>query len=126
MNCGFISCINHTGCHDTNDTTTIAKYCPDGYNNTCTAGPTPAPAPTTHSSTTPKKVTTPVAPTSPTTTAKPTKPTTAAPSTGGDSGQHFDGASFIGGIILCAGIVAIVFFGCKFYKARQERNYHTL
>lgn len=41
-------------------------------------------------------------------------------------GQHFDGASFIGGIVLCAGIVAIIFFGLKFYRAKTERNYHTL
>lgn len=40
--------------------------------------------------------------------------------------QRFDGASFIGGIVLCAGAVAIVFFGCKFYKAKSERNYQTL
>lgn len=48
--------------------------------------------------------------------------------TGNDDshGQHFDGASFIGGIVLCAGLVAIVFFGMKFYKAKTERNYHTL
>ena len=56
-------------------------------------------------------------------------PTTAAPSEGGKgdcSGQHFDGASFVGGIILCAGIIALIFFGLKFYKSRTERNYHTL
>ena len=67
------------------------------------------------------------------TTASPTtaspNPTTAAPSEGGKgdcSGQHFDGASFVGGIILCAGIIALIFFGLKFYKSRTERNYHTL
>lgn len=43
-----------------------------------------------------------------------------------EHGQHFDGASFIGGIVLTAGLVAIVFFGMKFYKAKTERNYHTL
>ncbi|XP_059153912.1 sialomucin core protein 24-like [Physella acuta] len=41
-------------------------------------------------------------------------------------GQHFDGASFIGGIVLCAGLVAIIFFGLKFYNARKDQNYHTL
>lgn len=65
--------------------------------------------------------------TSATSTSTP-KPTGGAqPSTGGKpEGRHFDAASFIGGIVLCAGIIAIVFFGLKFYKARTERNYHTL
>ena len=71
---------------------------------------------------------------SPTTTPAPNPSTTkpaptggAQPATGGnDQGRHFDGASFIGGIVLCAGLVAIGFFGLKFYKARTERNYHTL
>lgn len=52
--------------------------------------------------------------------------TTASPSTGGDSGGGFDAASFIGGIVLCGGLIAIGYFGLKFYRARQERNYHTL
>ncbi|KAK7108493.1 hypothetical protein V1264_016228 [Littorina saxatilis] len=59
---------------------------------------------------------------SPQSTANPTQ----APSTGGKTGQHFDAASFIGGIVLCAGLAAIAYFGFKFYKARTERNYHTL
>lgn len=64
---------------------------------------------------------------------EPSTPTSTTAANGGQSastsdehGQHFDGASFIGGIVLCAGLVAIVFFGCKFYKAKTERNYHTL
>ena len=73
--------------------------------------------PTTHAPTT-KPLTT-VAPTDPQTTAMPTTKPTAAPGS-------FDMPSFIGGIILCAGVVAIAFFGCKFYKNRSERNYHTL
>ena len=53
--------------------------------------------------------------------------TTADNNGGGDSdGQKFDGASFIGGIILCGGLVALIFFGLKFYKGRKEQNYHTL
>ncbi len=38
----------------------------------------------------------------------------------------FDAASFIGGIVLMGGILAIGFFALKFYQARQEPNYHTL
>ncbi|XP_076076690.1 uncharacterized protein LOC143047520 isoform X3 [Mytilus galloprovincialis] len=52
-------------------------------------------------------------------------PTTAAPSKGGIN-HHFDGVSFIGGVILCGAIVAIIFFGCRWYQARQGSNYHTL
>jgi len=39
-------------------------------------------------------------------------------------GQHFDAASFIGGIVLCGGVIIIIFFACKFYKSRSERTYH--
>jgi len=73
--------------------------------------------PTTHAPTTKPQTT--VAPTDPQTTALPTTKPTDAPGS-------FDMPSFIGGIILCAGVVAIAFFGCKFYKNRSERNYHTL
>lgn len=38
----------------------------------------------------------------------------------------FDGASFIGGIILTLGLLAIGFMGFKYYKNQTERNYHTL
>lgn len=42
------------------------------------------------------------------------------------SGRHFDPPSFIGGTVLSLGLLAIVYVGFKFYKARTERNYHTL
>lgn len=72
----------------------------------------------------PQPTTTPTTPgTTPNTTS--TTPGT-TPGKGGSSGQSFDGASFVGGIILSLGIVAIVFFGLKFYKARKDQNYHTL
>uniref|UniRef100_A0A0B6YC54 Uncharacterized protein n=1 Tax=Arion vulgaris TaxID=1028688 RepID=A0A0B6YC54_9EUPU len=64
--------------------------------------------------------------------ATPTPASTPESSTSGhkdddkSSGQHFDAASFIGGIVLCGGLIAIVYFGLKFYKARKEQNYHTL
>lgn len=63
--------------------------------------------------------TTPVAPTTPT-----VEPT-AAPS-GQLPERHFDALSFVGGIILSLGCLAILYVGFKFYKARTERNYHTL
>ncbi|XP_053604507.1 sialomucin core protein 24-like [Plodia interpunctella] len=40
--------------------------------------------------------------------------------------RGFDGASFVGGIILTLGLLAIGFMGFKYYKNQTERNYHTL
>lgn len=40
--------------------------------------------------------------------------------------RAFDGPSFIGGIILTLGLLAIGFMGFKYYKNQTERNYHTL
>jgi CD164 antigen len=34
--------------------------------------------------------------------------------------------SFIGGMVFAFGMMAIGFVSFKFYKARNERNYHTL
>ncbi|XP_066287458.1 uncharacterized protein [Branchiostoma lanceolatum] len=70
------------------------------------------------------------------TTAKPTTPTpstqpektTPGPSAGPTSSPQmggFDAASFIGGIVLCGGLIALIFFGCKFWKSRSSPNYHT-
>ncbi|XP_076357105.1 uncharacterized protein LOC143250447 [Tachypleus tridentatus] len=47
---------------------------------------------------------------------------TATPS----STRRFDAPSFIGGIVLSLGFLAIMYVGFKFYKARTESNYHTL
>ncbi|XP_074663138.1 uncharacterized protein LOC141915485 isoform X1 [Tubulanus polymorphus] len=89
---------------------TMAPLIPSTPNATSNASTvSPKPGPTTKS--TPTTLT--------------TTPATAAP-TVPSQGQHFDAASFIGGIVLCGGVIAIIFFGCKFYKARSEQNYHTL
>ncbi|XP_073954897.1 visgun [Choristoneura fumiferana] len=59
-----------------------------------------------------------------TSTQKPTTPkATAVPTL---QARGFDGASFVGGIILTLGLIAIGFMGFKYYKAQTERNYHTL
>ncbi|XP_014677211.1 PREDICTED: porimin-like isoform X1 [Priapulus caudatus] len=50
----------------------------------------------------------------------------AAATEGAAVGQNFDVASFVGGIVLALGFLAIAFFGYKFYKSRTERNYQTL
>ncbi|KAI0218235.1 hypothetical protein LSAT2_030042 [Lamellibrachia satsuma] len=42
----------------------------------------------------------------------------------GSCGRHFDVGSFFGGAALAAGIAVIIFFGCKFYKARSTPSYH--
>ncbi|CAK1555224.1 unnamed protein product [Leptosia nina] len=65
-------------------------------------------------------------------TVKPTQATSAVPPKD-DAAAHpiearpgFDGASFVGGIILTLGLLAIGFMGFKYYKNQTERNYHTL
>lgn len=107
--CSFYNCTDTSGTVTpvcTNSTST-SDICPNGTTQSgelCKGGTTP-----THS------------------TSIPTPPaSTESPSKGGDQGQHFDGASFVGGIVLCAGLVAIAYFGLKFYRSRQDRNYHTL
>lgn len=108
--CQFIKCTAldntvHTGCHAADaNLSSVCKV--DTKANTC------APGPATQSSTT--------------TTTNTTKAPDANANTGNQEAQHFDGASFIGGFVLCLGIVAIIFFGLKFYKAKTERNYQTL
>ncbi|CAG9134864.1 unnamed protein product [Plutella xylostella] len=42
------------------------------------------------------------------------------------SSRGFDGASFVGGIIMTLGLLAIGFIGLKYYRTQTERNYHTL
>uniref|UniRef100_A0A6B0V015 Putative mucin core protein n=1 Tax=Ixodes ricinus TaxID=34613 RepID=A0A6B0V015_IXORI len=86
-------------------------------------GTTVAPPLTTANGTT-------VAPLSTTTNGTEAPTTPAAVPTAAPSGQlperHFDALSFVGGIILSLGCLAILYVGFKFYKARTERNYHTL
>ncbi|XP_022254047.1 sialomucin core protein 24-like [Limulus polyphemus] len=49
-----------------------------------------------------------------------------SPSAAPLSARRFDAPSFIGGIVLSLGFLAILYVGFKFYKAHTERNYHTL
>ncbi|KAL5011155.1 hypothetical protein ScPMuIL_013460 [Solemya velum] len=143
--CQFVICTDESKNETTkcvNATDKVTDVCETNSTGTqnCTgpSAPSTTVAPTTHNDTNtttaapttlpPQNDTTP-APgngTSPapgnTTTVKPTT----QPSKGdADSGQHFDTASFIGGIVLCLGIVAIVFLAVKYYQTKQ-RNYHTL
>lgn len=83
----------------------------------------PTPAPTTHNDTT----TTPLPTTVPVTNGTTVQPTTTmSPTAVPPPERHFDTLSFLGGIILTLGCLAICYVGFKFYKARTERNYHTL
>ncbi|XP_056015317.1 sialomucin core protein 24-like isoform X2 [Ostrea edulis] len=52
--------------------------------------------------------------------------TTAKGTTVPPHGQHFDGASFVGGMILMGGLIAIAYFALKFYRVRKDRSYRTL
>lgn len=120
---------NHTVCIPNNGTTTTAapttttaaKTTPAAINTTAVPIKTTTPAPTTPAATntTAVPVTTTIAPA--TTTKATPKP---APSS--KTGQHFDAASFIGGMILMGGLIVIIYFGLKFYRARRDRNYRTL
>nr|WEY07720.1 sialomucin core protein 24 [Ephestia kuehniella] len=95
--------------------------------------PTPAPssvAPSTNSSVPPTTQSTPTSTNSTTTTPHDHKasstvtPKTIVPTP--VQARGFDGASFVGGIILTLGLLAISFMGFKYYKNQTERNYHTL
>ncbi|XP_066589725.1 adipocyte plasma membrane-associated protein Hemomucin-like isoform X2 [Prorops nasuta] len=103
--------------------------------------PKPTDAPTTTASTsttnnpTTKPITTekPITTTSIPSTVPPAPSTTAAPTTPVPTGapspqheRHFDGLSFMGGIILTACLVGIGGFSWKFFKTCNERNYRTL
>ncbi|XP_045196666.2 sialomucin core protein 24-like [Mercenaria mercenaria] len=115
QNCTYIKCTDpndnaHTGCHVQSSDTSMSKFCKDEPKFLCSA-PTPNPDVTTQPATNGSSTPTPDAD---------------ANSGEAEHSQHFDGASFIGGIVLCLGLVAIAFFGVKFYRARAERNYHTL
>jgi len=70
-----------------------------------------------------------------TTTARPGTTTTAAPvpdstttttaPTAEPRGNGFNGGSFVGGMVFSAALIAIGYFGLKFYRARNP-NYRTL
>ncbi|XP_071448772.1 sialomucin core protein 24-like [Hetaerina americana] len=102
--------------------TTTLSTPPTSTTTTTIQPPTTAPT-TTTPVTTPS--TTHVVPTSvipnSTQNPEPTKPTSAP-----ETDRRFDGPSFIGGIVFALGVTAIGFVAWKFYKARTERNYHTL
>lgn len=101
-----------------------------------TQAPTAEPTPpdTTTKSTPPPTTTKPTqAPTTEPTTVQPqssSSPSTSAPivttTVTPAKGRTFDGASFLGGMILSFGMVAIGILGFRYYKSHSEQNYHTL
>lgn len=95
-----------------------------GSTTTTAATSTTTTAQSTTSSTTPVTTTKSTSPTTPKPVTSATTTTTAAPAP--HHSRQFDGPSFIGGIVLASGLMAIGFVAFKFYKARTERNYHTL
>ncbi|XP_044756794.1 extensin-like [Coccinella septempunctata] len=97
----------------TDPTTSTPK--PTDPTTPTTPKPSPTPKPTTPTTPTTKK---PI----PSSTTAPVTTTTVSP----PSNRGFDGPSFIGGIVLASGLMAIGFVALKFYRARTELNYHTL
>ncbi|XP_059368595.1 sialomucin core protein 24 isoform X3 [Carassius carassius] len=83
--------------------------------NATTTGPTTAVVPTGNSTVTNV--------TSMSSTAAPAPSPSPSPSPSKSS--TFDGASFIGGIVLVLGLQAVIFFLYKFCRSK-DRNYHTL
>ncbi|RWS10816.1 sialomucin core protein 24-like protein [Dinothrombium tinctorium] len=45
---------------------------------------------------------------------------------GTGTGRGFNAPSFIGGIVLAFGLMAVLIVAFKFYQAKTEMNYHTL
>ncbi|CAG9822545.1 unnamed protein product [Phaedon cochleariae] len=115
------STTSHTTSTVTPSTTKSTSIAP----NVTTLAPnvtTVPPIPPTNSTVTtirPSNGTTPIS----TSTVKPSVPTTPPVP---EHHRRFDGPSFVGGIVLALGLVAIGFVAFKFYKARTELNYHTL
>ncbi|KAG4068500.1 hypothetical protein HA402_004841 [Bradysia odoriphaga] len=104
----------------TTEPTTTTTKAPD-----TTTVPTTTPS-TTSTTTTTTPVPTPTTPPTPTTSTSTTTPAPPTPKPEPIPCRRFDGPSFIGGIVLTVGLIAISFVVWKFYKSRTERNYHTL
>ncbi|KAG8190961.1 hypothetical protein JTE90_010824 [Oedothorax gibbosus] len=121
---------NYTFCLNSNDNTSLC--CKDPSNictkilspANCTKEPNSTTTSTTTPSTTSSSTSTPTESTPKVTSVVPSS--TAPPKPTSPSRRHFDAPSFIGGIVLSLGLLAIVYVSFKFYKARTERNYHTL
>ncbi|XP_078618824.1 uncharacterized protein LOC144886209 isoform X7 [Branchiostoma floridae x Branchiostoma japonicum] len=126
-NCSFVNCTTSSSdaevynCTATGDE---SSACLNPVTITECSAVTDAPdttaAPTTQANSTTK-------PTTPKPTTQPAK-TSPGPSAGPTNSPQkggFDAASFIGGIVLCGGLIALIFFGCKFWKSRSSPNYHT-
>ncbi|XP_068122962.1 porimin isoform X2 [Hyperolius riggenbachi] len=112
---------------------------PATTNSTDTNTTHTAPPPTTAKATTKAPIPASTTTTTATTTAaaKPTgKSTTAASTTSSavtssissaiQKQSGFDLGSFIGGIVLTVGILAVLYFGCRFYNSRNGVRYRTM
>ncbi|KAK9875167.1 hypothetical protein WA026_005959 [Henosepilachna vigintioctopunctata] len=123
----------------TSTVSTTSVGTPTSTNSSITTPASPTPASSTPKSTPPpthKPPTTPQSSPKPPTTlhpssttdpnSRPTNPPIASSTSTIPTNRGFDGPSFIGGIVLAAGLMAIGFVAFKFYKARTELNYHTL
>ncbi|XP_069825695.1 porimin [Dendropsophus ebraccatus] len=125
-------------------TTTMPSTTTPASNATNPNATAPAPTINTTSTSTTKPVTTPTtkgppltkATTTPVTTKETVKTTSVATSTSSpvtssisaslQQRSGFDLGSFIGGIVLTLGLLAAVYFGCRFYNTRRGVRYRTI
>ncbi|KAG5671717.1 hypothetical protein PVAND_001897 [Polypedilum vanderplanki] len=107
----------------TTSTTSTTSVSPPNSDNTTTTSTTTSTTTTTTLAPVPDTTTT-----APTTSTTPTPlPTTTKPTPAPDHDRsQFSVTAFIGGMVFAFGMMAIGFIAFKFYKARNERNYHTL
>ncbi|XP_033309243.1 cell wall protein DAN4-like [Bombus bifarius] len=114
---------NDHGAESTNSTTTTITSTPTTSSITTKQTPTPENSTSTTIVTpTTTNNTTPIVSSTPITTPVPSS-TKIIPSY---TQRHFDGLSFLGGIILATCLMAISFVTWKVYRAFNEQNYRTL
>ncbi|XP_068970844.1 porimin-like [Bombus flavifrons] len=114
---------NDHGIESTNSTTTTVTSTPTTSSITTKQTPTPEKSTSTTIVTpTTTNNTTPIVSSTPITTPVPSS-TKVVPSY---TQRHFDGLSFLGGIILATCLMAVSFATWKVYRAFNEQNYRTL
>ncbi|XP_075707648.1 porimin [Rhinoderma darwinii] len=113
-----------------NSTAPVPTNSSNATSPTPAATPTPATShttqgpPVTNASTT--TVTSKATVTTPAVTATTSSPVTSSISASLQEKSGFDLGSFIGGIVLTLGILAAVYFGCRFYNSKRGVRYRTI
>ncbi|XP_067423866.1 porimin [Emydura macquarii macquarii] len=123
---------SNTSAHDTNVTFTTTLDSTKAVSTTKTATTATITTQTTKSSTTSKPSTTMKSITNVTmTTSKTMSPSTSITATPKSAGalaktSSFDVGSFVGGIVLTLGMLALLYIGCKTYHSRRGVQYRTI